>query len=95
MILKVIVLLGNIFLINSENNKVTTLLITLNDEVIRSNERELLIFSIKNLVDNYASTYNIKAHYSGLPYIRTVDSIKVKKEISMFILFTLIIEHSI
>jgi len=78
-------------LINSENNKVTTLLITLNDEVIRSNERELLIFSIKNLVDNYASTYNIKAHYSGLPYIRTVDSIKVKKEISMFILFTLII----
>ena len=78
-------------LINSENNKVTTLLITLNDEIIRSNERELLIFSIKNLVDNYASTYNIKAYYSGLPYIRTVDSIKVKKEISMFILFTLII----
>ena len=78
-------------LINSENNKATTLLITLNDEIIRSNEREQLIFSIKNLVDNYASTYNIKAHYSGLPYIRTVDSIKVKKEISMFILFTLII----
>ncbi len=78
-------------LINSENNKTTTLLITLNDEIIRSNEREQLIFSIKNLVDNYASTYNIKAHYSGLPYIRTVDSIKVKKEISMFILFTLII----
>ena len=78
-------------LINSENNKATTLLINLNDEIIRSNEREQLIFSIKNLVDNYASTYNIKAHYSGLPYIRTVDSIKVKKEISMFILFTLII----
>ena len=78
-------------LINSENNKATTLLITLNDEIIRSNEREQLIFSIKNLVDNYASTYNIKAHYSGLPYIRTVNSITVKKEISMFILFTLII----
>lgn len=78
-------------LINSENNKVTTLLITLNDDIVRSNEREQLIFAIKNLVDNYASTYNIKAHYSGLPYIRTVDSIKVKKEISMFILFTLII----
>ena len=78
-------------LINSENNKATTLLITLNNEIIRSVEREHLIFSIKNLVDNYASTYNIKAHYSGLPYIRTVDSIKVKKEISMFILFTLII----
>ena len=78
-------------LINSEDNKVTTLLITLDEEMIRSSKREILIFSIKDLVDNYYTEFGVKAHYSGLPYIRTVDSVKVKNEISMFILFTLLI----
>ncbi|MBT3571817.1 MAG: MMPL family transporter [Flavobacteriales bacterium] len=78
-------------LINSEENKVTTLLITLDEEMIRSSKREILIFSIKDLVDNYSTDFGVKAHYSGLPYIRTVDSVKVKNEISMFILFTLLI----
>ena len=78
-------------LINSEDNKVTTLLITLDEELIRSSKREILIFSIKDLVDNYSTDFGVKAHYSGLPYIRTVDSVKVKNEISMFILFTLLI----
>lgn len=78
-------------LINSEDNKVTTLLITLDEEMIRSSKREILIFSIKDLVDNYSTDFGVKAHYSGLPYIRTVDSVKVKNEISMFILFTLLI----
>ena len=78
-------------LINSEDNKVTTLLITLDEEMIRSSKREILIFSIKALVDNYSTDFGVIAHYSGLPYIRTVDSVKVKNEISMFILFTLLI----
>ena len=78
-------------LINSEENKVTTLLITLDEEMIRSSKREILIFSIKDLVDNYYTDFGVKAYYSGLPYIRTVDSLKVKNEISMFILFTLLI----
>ena len=78
-------------LINSEENKVTTLLITLDEEMIRSSKREILIFSIKALVDNYSTDFGVKAYYSGLPYIRTVDSLKVKNEISMFIMFTLLI----
>lgn len=78
-------------LINSEDNKVATLLITLDEEMIRSSKREILISSIKDLVDNYSTDFGVKAHYSGLPYIRTVHSVKVKNEISMFILFTLLI----
>ena len=78
-------------LINSEDNKVTTLLITLDEEMIRSSKREILISSIKDLVDNYSTDFGVKAHYSGLPYIRTVHSVKVKNEISMFILLTLFI----
>ena len=78
-------------LINSNDNKVSTLLISLDDIVMKSISREELIFSIKDLVDAYAVEFQTKVHYSGLPYIRTVDSIKVKEEISLFIIFTLLI----
>ena len=78
-------------LINSKDNQITTMLITVDDDVVRSSSRDQLIFAIKDLVDAYADKFKIKAHYSGLPYIRTVDSIKVKEEISLFIIFTLLI----
>ena len=78
-------------LINSNDNKVSTMLITLDDIVMKSANREKLIFSIKDLVDAYADEFQTKVYYSGLPYIRTVDSIKVKNEISLFIIFTLLI----
>ena len=74
-------------LINSSDNKVSTMLITLDDIVMKSASREKLILSIKDLVDIYANEFQAKAHYSGLPYIRTIDSIKVKEEISLFIIF--------
>ena len=78
-------------LINSNDNKVSTLLISLDNIVMKSASRKELIFSIKDLVDAYAVEFQTKVHYSGLPYIRTVDSIKVKEEISLFIIFTLLI----
>ena len=78
-------------LINSNDDKVSIMLITLDDIVMKSISREELIFSIKDLVDAYAVEFQTKVHYSGLPYIRTVDSIKVKEEISLFIIFTLLI----
>ena len=78
-------------LINSNDNKVSNMLITLDDSVMKSATREELIFSIKDLVDAYSQEFQTKVHYSGLPYIRTVDSIKVKEEISLFIIFTLFI----
>ena len=78
-------------LINSNDNKVSTLLISLDNIVMKSASREELIFSIKDLVDAYSDEFQTKVHYSGLPYIRTVDSIKIKDEISLFIIFTLLI----
>ena len=78
-------------LINSNDNKVSTLLISLDNIVMKSASREELIFSIKDLVDAYSDEFQTKVHYSGLPYIRTVDSIKIKEEISLFVIFTLLI----
>jgi len=78
-------------LINSRDNKITTLIISLENKIIKSSDREILIFTIKDLVDTYSNEFNATPHYSGLPYIRTVDSLKIKKEISLFIFLTLLI----
>ena len=78
-------------LINSRDNKITTLIISLESKIIKSSNREILIFTIKDLLDTYSNEFNATPHYSGLPYIRTVDSLKIKKEISLFIFLTLLI----
>jgi predicted RND superfamily exporter protein len=78
-------------LINTTHNKVSIMLISLDNTVMKSISREELIFSIKDLADAYADEFQTKVRYSGLPYIRTVHSIKVKEEISLFIIFTLLI----
>ena len=78
-------------LINTTDNKVSIMLISLDNTVMKSISREELIFSIKDLAAAYADEFQTKVRYSGLPYIRTVDSIKVKEEISLFIIFTLLI----
>ena len=72
--------------LTNTNNTVTALLISLNDEIIKSANREELIFTIKNLIDDYSTEYNLVPHFSGLPYLRTVDSIMVRSEILMFVL---------
>jgi len=78
-------------LINTTDNKASIMLISLDNTVMKSISREELIFSIKDLADAYADEFQTKVRYSGLPYIRTVHSIKVKEEISLFIIFTLLI----
>jgi len=78
-------------LLNTSDNQATTLLISLEDKIMKSANRAELISKIKALIDDYSQTYNATPYFSGLPYIRTVDSLKVKEEIIMFIFFALII----
>lgn len=68
------------------------MLVDINKEILNTPERKDLIDEIVKSGDIYSSTLNnIDVKYSGLPYIRTVDSIKIKDEISLFILYTLLI----
>jgi len=77
--------------LTTSNSKITTLLISLNNEILQTPSRKELIDSIRNLVVKYENNFSAKARYSGLPYIRTEDSLMVKKEITIFILFALFI----
>ncbi len=60
------------------------LAITVNKDRMRNGERETLIRSIQRIGSRFEKESNLKIHYSGLPYIRVVTSMKIKKEIYLF-----------
>ena len=60
------------------------LAITVNKEKMKSKEREQLIRSIQKVGRQFEQDENVKLHYSGLPYIRVVTSIQIKKELYFF-----------
>ena len=78
-------------LLMNERNQAIALMIKLDNEVLLTPERKDVISSIEAITDAYSEKYKAEIHYSGLPYIRTVHSIKVKEEISIFIIFALLI----
>ena len=67
------------------------ILIDLDEDIVRSKNRDELVFSAKELVETYAERYGVKIHYSGMPYMRSVNSVILQSEISLFIFLTLFI----
>ncbi|MDD5570924.1 MAG: efflux RND transporter permease subunit [Bacteroidales bacterium] len=65
--------------------------ITLDKNKLNNRSRVDLVYNIRNIVEKYRIKHNVEVHYSGLPYIRTVTSQKVKEELKLFVLLSLII----
>jgi len=75
------------------NNKtdVYLLAITVNKDKMQTKAREQMVKSIQRICHKFEAKENIKLHYSGLPYIRVVNSIKIKKELYLFSVLALAI----
>ncbi len=67
------------------------LAITVNKEKMKSKDREQLVRSIQKVGRQFEQDENVKLHYSGLPYIRVVNSIKIKRELYLFSVLALVI----
>lgn len=67
------------------------LAITLDKSKLNVKDRVTLVLGIQNIVEEYAANQNVEAHFSGLPFIRTVTSEKVKAELKLFVMLSLII----
>jgi predicted RND superfamily exporter protein len=75
----------------SKGNNTYLLAITLDKSKLNDKSREGLIMEIKSMIDAYKDTYKLEVHYSGLPYIRTVTTQKVKSELFFFVILSFII----
>lgn len=78
-------------LLISADNKVILMAITLKKEMLNSKARVKLIFDLTHAIDHYGKTHNVKAHISGLPYIRTVTTKKIQDELEIFSLVSVLI----
>ena len=75
----------------NKKTKVNLMMITLDKTVINSKKRIPLINTIRQKIDAFGATYQLKIHYSGLPYIRTVTSKMIQNELLLFVLLALVI----
>ncbi len=68
---------------NPESNTYL-LAITMNKDKMHSKEREKLVKSIVKISHKFEKEQQVDLHYSGLPYIRVINSMQIKKEIYIF-----------
>jgi len=77
-------------LINNES--LTTLMtVSFRKEMLNTRERVHTVEAIKAFGEAFSSKHHIDLHYSGLPYIRTMTSEKIQKELFVFVLLAMLI----
>lgn len=77
-------------LINKKNHTYG-MMVTVSAEVMNSPARVELVKEIQKITKEYTEKYQVRMHYSGLPYIRVVNAENIKREMYMFIGLSLLI----
>ncbi|MEM7548462.1 MAG: MMPL family transporter [Bacteroidota bacterium] len=75
----------------NENNGATVMLVTIDKEVLNSKKREGLAFDIEFAGNAFFEQTGIKIRYAGLPYVRSVVSGRVAKELEIFLILSALI----
>jgi len=74
-----------------EDDNINLIWVTLSKDKLNSKKRIPLINNIKEKADNFGKKYGLDIKYSGLPYIRTIISEKLKNELNMFLMISVIV----
>lgn len=73
-------------LLYQKNSGVTLMMVFVNAELFNSENRGPSVEQIAGLVDRFEAQTGLKTHISGLPYIRTEMTERVKGELRLFII---------
>ena len=78
-------------LVYNEETNTYLLAITVNKDKMMTKEREQMIKAIRKISKEFEKEQDVDLHYSGLPYIRVVNAIKIKRELYLFSVLALVI----
>ncbi len=78
-------------LVYNDETQTYLLAITVNKDKMASKAREDMVAEIQEVCHAFEEAQNVQLHYSGLPYIRVVNSVKIKKELYLFSVLALLI----
>ncbi|MBL6662969.1 MAG: MMPL family transporter [Flavobacteriales bacterium] len=73
------------------NDSAMLMLVSLSNDYVTSGKRVKMINAITDFGDIYTSATQKEVKYSGLPYIRTVHSELIRKEVGLFIFLALLV----
>jgi uncharacterized protein len=65
--------------------------LSMNQEMVNSKVRDGHVFAVHDRVEEFSKETMIDVHYSGMPYIRTIVSTKIKRESVQFTLYAMLI----
>lgn len=82
-------LFKNVFF--NDTSKVFLIAISVKKEVLNDKSRIDLINSVKDIVDKFGKNHHLDIKYSGLPYIRTEITRKVKSELNIFLILAALV----
>jgi predicted RND superfamily exporter protein len=77
-------------LLNAENGA-TAIIITLDEKIFNSPERERLMSDVTHLGDAFEEKTGIELHYAGLPFVRSTMMSKVRQEIIQLLVLSVIV----
>ena len=77
-------------LINSDNGA-TLLLITIKKDILNSKNRDQLVNFIIDEGERFESETGVDIHFAGLPYSRSITTTKIKAELNMFLVLSMIV----
>lgn len=79
----------------SEDHKTTLMALTLDRELLDSKDRGVMMEDILAEIDKFKANTELVVRYSGLPYIRSNNTTKVRSEIRLFILLAILVTATI
>ncbi|NIJ54282.1 efflux RND transporter permease subunit [Dyadobacter arcticus] len=71
-------------LILNSKSSATLIIVTFNDKELNSKRRLTIVGDIEALAEKFAQKYETDLHYSGMPYIRTINMKKISHEMELF-----------
>lgn len=78
-------------LIYSDTSNFTLMAVTLEKSILDSKERIPFVRGLVERVETRCDRYNVETHFSGLPFIRTEFSQRIKEELRFFTLLSIVI----
>lgn len=78
-------------LLYNKETKAHLMMITLDNKYLNNKNRIQLIENIKTKIHGFSKKHDLRAYYSGLPYIRTVTTKKVRNELYLFVILAMVV----
>lgn len=78
-------------LLYNPETKATLMTVTLDKKKLNDISRIAIINSITQAVDAYKAKNNVEIHCSGMPYIRTIMMQKIKHELFLFVIISIVV----